>query len=139
MLLGKWKTALSVSIIYVFRTMKYKSLIIIAYVQIYLLKFKLVIYEKIAPICLVINKNLSFTTIAFYRLHYLLTAQPYTACLVHNPFICRSKMDFNQRPDQYQYTYQVSVYWYWYLLFQKYNEILMLQYSFCHQYFSKNV
>ena len=39
----------------VFRALKYKLMIIITYVQIHLLKFEfeLVIYEKVAPICLV--------------------------------------------------------------------------------------
>ena len=35
-----------------FRTMKSKLFIIITYVQNHLLKFELVIYEKVAPICL---------------------------------------------------------------------------------------
>ena len=40
---------------YVFKTIKYKPMSIIRYVQIHLLKFEfeLVIYEKVAPICLV--------------------------------------------------------------------------------------
>ena len=50
----------------VFRAMKYKPLIVIKYVLIHLLlEFQLVIYEKVAPICLVINKNVRFSTIAF--------------------------------------------------------------------------
>ena len=46
-----------------------KLLIIITYVQIHLLKFEfeLVIYEKVAPICLVLNKDVRFTTIAFLQ------------------------------------------------------------------------
>ena len=50
-----------------FRIMKKKLLIIITHVQIHLLKFELVIYEKVAPICLVINKNVRFTAIAFLK------------------------------------------------------------------------
>ena len=74
---------------YVFRTMKYKQMSIITYVQIYLLKFEfeLLFYEKVAHICLIINKNVRF----------LLTAYPYTAYLVRNPFIYRSKMDLNHK------------------------------------------
>ena len=44
---------------YVFRTMKYKPMSIII--------FELVIYEKVAPICLVIKENVKFTTIAFLQ------------------------------------------------------------------------
>ena len=49
--------------------MKYKPLNIITYVQIHLLKFEfeLFVYEKVAPICLVINKDVKFTTIAFLQ------------------------------------------------------------------------
>ena len=54
---------------FVFRAMKYKPLIIITYVQIHFLKseFELVIYEKVAQSCLVINKDVRFTTIAFLQ------------------------------------------------------------------------
>ena len=50
--------------------MKYKPLNIITYVQIHLLKFEfeLVIYEKVALICLVINKDVRFTTIALLQM-----------------------------------------------------------------------
>ena len=75
---------------------QYKSMSFIRYVQIHLLKFEfeLVIYEKVAPICLVINKDVRFTTIALLQMA-LSTVYPHTAFLVHNPFIYRSKMDFN--------------------------------------------
>ena len=80
--------------------MKYKPLNIITYVQIHLLKFEfefeLVIYEKVAPICLVINKDVRFTTIALLQMA-LSTVYPHTAFLVHNPLIHRSKMDFNHK------------------------------------------
>ena len=50
--------------------MKYKPLNIIRHVQIHLLKFEFefVIYDKVAPICLVINKDIRFTTIAFLQM-----------------------------------------------------------------------
>ena len=52
----------------VFRAMKYKPLIIITYVLIHLLlEFQLVIYEKVAPIGLVIKEDVKFTTIAFLQ------------------------------------------------------------------------
>ena len=75
-----------------------KLLIIITYVQIHLLKFEfeLVIYEKVALICLVINKDVKFTTIAFLQV-VLSTVYSHTSFLVHNTFIYRSKMDFNHR------------------------------------------
>ena len=81
-----------------FKAMIYKPLNIITYVQIHLLKFEfeLVIYDKVAPICLVINKDVRFTTIALL-LMALSTVYPHTAFLVHNPFIYRSKMDFNHK------------------------------------------
>ena len=80
----------------VFRTMKNKVLVIITYVQIHLLKFELVIYEKVAPMCSVINKDVRFTTITFLKV-VLSTVYSHTASLVHNPFINRSKMDFNHK------------------------------------------
>ena len=82
----------------VFKTMKNRLLIIITYVQIHLLKFEfeLVINEKIAPVCLVINKDIRFTTIAFLQVVFS-TVYSQTAFLVHNPFIYRFKMDFNHK------------------------------------------
>ena len=57
----------------VFRALKYKLMIIITYVQIHFLKFEfeLVIYEKVAQSCLVINKDVRFTTIAFLQVAFL--------------------------------------------------------------------
>ena len=40
-------------------------MITITYVQINLLKFELVIYETVAPICLVINENVRFSMYSF--------------------------------------------------------------------------
>ena len=80
----------------VFRAMKYKLLIIFIYVQIHKLTFELVTYEKVAPICLVINKDVRFTAIAFLQVA-LSTVYPQTAFLVHHPFIYRSKLDFNHK------------------------------------------
>ena len=56
----------------VFRAMKYEPLIIITYIQIHLLKFEfeLVIYEKVASICLVMLDLL--LVIVYYIWHYLL-------------------------------------------------------------------
>ena len=52
----------------VFRAMKYKPFIIITYVLIHLLlEFQSVIYEKVAPIGLVIKEDVKFTTIAFLQ------------------------------------------------------------------------
>jgi hypothetical protein len=45
-----------------------------------------VIYEKVAPICLVINEDVKFTTIAFLQVA-LCTVYPHTAFLVHNQWI----------------------------------------------------
>ena len=81
---------------FIFRVMKYKLLIIITYEQIHKLIFELVTYEKVALICLVINKDVRFTAIAFLQVA-LSTVYPHTAFLVHNPFIYKSKMDFNHK------------------------------------------
>ena len=46
---------------------QYKPMSIIRYVQIHFLKceFELVVCEKAAPVCLVINEGVRFSTIAF--------------------------------------------------------------------------
>ena len=69
-----------------FRIMKKKLLIINTHVQIHLLKFELVLYEKVAPICLVINKNVRFTAIAFFT-GCIINCLFKHFFLVHNPSI----------------------------------------------------
>ena len=78
--------------------MKYKPLNIFTYVQIHLLKFEfeLVVYGKVALISLVINKDVRFTTNACLQI-VLSNVYSQTSFLVHNPFIYKSKMDFNQK------------------------------------------
>ena len=60
--------------------MKYKPMRIIRYVQIHFLKceFELVVCEKVAPVCLVVNEDVRFSTIAFLQVA-LSTVSPHTA------------------------------------------------------------
>ena len=52
---------------YAFRAMKYKPLIIITYVLIHmLLEFQLGLFEKVAPICIVIKEDCFFTGCIMY-------------------------------------------------------------------------
>ena len=59
--------------------------------------FELDIYEKVDPIYLVINKDVRFTTVTFYRLYYLLFIHKllFQCTILSSTY--SSKMDFNHK------------------------------------------